>query len=512
MSLRSKLPTKELDDSTSSEVIILGDEDSTDDEDVIVCSPAGLGSTAISSQSAARIKSTNEQVGKAANEFTPFHLYRMTTTTSAAASKSNFQTNNGGTTTKYFRTLRQMIGFDDDRSIRKDKRKYQWLAIFNFLVDFSYLLEKLPEIFQFHRVIVFYGNSIGTGNIEEDEAIMNRWRQYLSGTGNTVEFIRLVPSDPPRSKTNPLSMKIPYGVHHTKMFLMGYHDEAEHRAMCRVVVHTANLLEGDIEYKTQGAYCQEFPLKKSNVDDGKQQRNHDNTVHQVVNPYKKPRMEKGGERKSNNAWPFDDEEENCPFEEDLITYLESYLYRTRQSWCNASSSRPVSASSTNNGFLSDTPMSWLQLIRQYDYSTAYAILIPSVPGRHKRNVYDNFGYLKLRQAIIQSTTFNQRHQSQHNDKRTAQTPAPIICQISSIGSLNEKWLDQFLSAIDSPTTQVLDPIREVSTGGKSKRVEDNRMPLSSRLKIIWPTMEEIRTSIEGYRGGNVSWLVLYFQR
>lgn len=321
---------------------------------------------------------------------------------------------------------------------------------------------------------------------------MNRWRQLLVGTGNTVEFIKCIPSDPPRSKTNPLPIKIPYGVHHTKMFLMGYRDETESQDFCRVVVQTANLIKGDIEYKTQGAYCQDFPLKQK--------------MHEVVNPYKKPRVEHRNEGKSNSGWPFNEEEDNCQFEEDLITYLESYRYLNRQTWCTHSSSSSSSATPSTNGCLSDKPMSWLQLVRQYDYSTAYVILIPSVPGRHKRDVYDNFGYLKLRQAIIQSSS-SLNHQSNGN-----RTPPQIICQISSIGSLNEKWIDQFLSAIDSSTTHDLDPtcnIASVRTGKKAMKGDEHQQrALSSRLKIIWPTMEEIRTSIEGYRGGNVSSVIM----
>jgi hypothetical protein len=485
--------------SSRRDVIVLdgdGDDDSSIDVDDDVAfvgtsqpppaaAAAAVGSISVPSQAttARRRGSTTPQL------FTPFYLYasRASTTTT---SYSYLQTNDGGKSTKYFRTLRQMIGFDNDDMTRRKKRKYQWLAIFNFLVDFSYLTKNLmPDLLQFHRIIVFYG----TNTDQEDEANMNRWRQLIVGTDSTVEFISLIPSDPPRSKTNPLPIKIPYGVHHTKMFLMGYRDETESRDYCRVVVHTANLIQGDIEYKMQGAYCQDFPLKPKTG----------NRVHQVVNPYKKQRVENQIEGKSSNSgWPFDDEEENCQFEEDLITYLESYRYLTRQTWCTASSSSSTSpAASTNDGYLSDKPMSWLQLIRQYDYSTAYAILIPSVPGRHRRNVYDNFGYLKLRQAIILSTS-----PQKQNGKRTT-PPAPLICQISSIGSLNVKWLDQFLSAIDSSSTHELDPEHDISSsgeGGKKSVHTDKQRPLSSRLKIVWPTMEEIRTSIEGYSGGGVS--------
>lgn len=455
--------------SSLADVIVLDcddcSDDDDDDDDVAFVGTSQSQTVAVGS--AAKLSNTNNTRGKKSTLpfFTPFHLYASRSSVSSTANAIHFQTNDGGTSAKYFRTLRQMIGFDDDnQSTIRNKKKYQWLAIFNFLIDFSYLFENLmPEIIRFHRVVVFYG----TDTDQEDETTMNRWRQLLVGTGNTVEFIKLIPSDPPRSKTNPLSMKIPYGVHHTKMFLMGYHDEIEEQAYCRVVVQTANLIKGDIEYKTQGAYCQDFPMKQKNK-------------------YKKPRVEQRDDRNSDSGWPYNEEEEDCQFEEDLITYLESYRYLTRQTWC------------TNSSFLSDKPMSWLQLLRQYDYSTAYAILIPSVPGRHKSSFYNNFGYLKLRRAIIESTSA--MHNQNHEKQTTVTTPpTPIICQISSIGSLNEKWLDQFLSAIDSLSTHNLDPTCNIASSGKSKKAV-----LSSRLKIIWPTTEEIRTSIEGYRGGNVS--------
>eukprot|EP00984_Skeletonema_dohrnii_P035845 scaffold36099_cov266-Skeletonema_dohrnii-CCMP3373.AAC.1 len=51
---------------------------------------------------------------------------------------------------------------------------------------------------------------------------MARWRELLSGSGNTVEFVQLDPSAPANSRTNPLPVQIEYGLHHTKMFLTGY--------------------------------------------------------------------------------------------------------------------------------------------------------------------------------------------------------------------------------------------------------------------------------------------------
>ncbi|KAL7554454.1 hypothetical protein ACHAWF_017905 [Thalassiosira exigua] len=385
----------------------------------------------------------------------PFHLFATTT------SKSGFR--DDGSAKKYFRTLRELIGLETAEG--RTRRKFQWLFVFNFLIDFEYLLEALlPDLLQFHRAVVFYGVSQGA------EA-MDQWKQLLAGTGNTVEFIQLVPSDPPRSRTNPLPMKIPYGVHHTKMFLVGYEDVTGDgsQSMCRVVVHTANLLLGDIEYKTQGAYCQDFPLK---------QKSQGAKMPKIVNPYKRKRDEL-----SRTSDLYDEEE--TPFEDDLVLYLESYRYLKRQSW-----------RSTSGGTRFLDNMSWLQLIRQYDFSKAYVVLIPSAPGRHKADVYHNFGFLKLRKAIVENVC------PQLQDGKDCRPP-PILCQFSSIGSLSEKWLHQFLSAIDHSATQSVDPIDNARNNGK-KGAEEKPPPLSSRMKIVWPTMDEIRTSIEGYQGGAVS--------
>ena len=68
------------------------------------------------------------------------------------------------------------------------------------------------------------------------------------------------------------------------MFLIGYRDGI------RVIVHTANLQEGDIHYKTQAAYIQDFPLKQE---------------------------------KSMSA---------SQFEKDLVSYVESYGFRNGHRW------------------------------------------------------------------------------------------------------------------------------------------------------------------------------------
>ncbi len=50
-------------------------------------------------------------------------------------------------------------------------------------------------------------------------------------------------------------LPIAYGTHHSKAFLLQY------ASGMRVVVHTANYIYADCNNKSQGLYCQDFPLK-----------------------------------------------------------------------------------------------------------------------------------------------------------------------------------------------------------------------------------------------------------
>jgi tyrosyl-DNA phosphodiesterase-1 len=89
----------------------------------------------------------------------------------------------------------------------------------------------------------------------------------------------------------------------------------------RVIIHTANLRYSDIHLKAQAAYIQDFSLKQ--------------------NPYVG----------------------YCEFEKDLLSYIESYQYHTSQAWDGQS-------------------RTLAQELRRYDFSSARAVLIPSIPGRH----------------------------------------------------------------------------------------------------------------------------------
>lgn len=296
-------------------------------------------------------------------------------------------------------SLREVLGFDGNRPTAT----IEWLVISNYLIDPEFLLEEVPELLSVPCTVVFY---------DSNDSPFTGWKRAVGD--ESIDFRCLRPSDPP-GPTNPTGQMIHYGVHHTKMFLVGFSD-----GKLRVVVHTANLRYVDIHLKSQGLYLQDFPLKS----------------------------------------PGSGVNTPTAFEKTLLDYLDTYKYTEPRVWTPGS----------EPGFLRG-------LIRRYDFSSACAVLIPSTPGYHRIDGKELRGHLKLRQAIIQNTTFNELAPAQS-----------IICQFSSMGSLSEKYLRELQGSMDTK---------------QARRILDNAAKDTSplRIKMVYPSVEEIRGSIEGYRGG-----------
>jgi len=168
------------------------------------------------------------------------------------------------------RTLRELILGDNNNN--NNDEPIQWLLIANYLVDFNFLLNEVPELVSIPNVVVFYGC----------EADPSNWLR--AAAPNRADFVQLNPQGTPRSRTNPLRYSFRSGTHHTKMFLVGRKNSV------RVVVHTANLIHCDIHSKAQAAYIEDFPIKTG---------------------------ENGG---------------RSEFEATLVQYVESYGYGMQQRW------------------------------------------------------------------------------------------------------------------------------------------------------------------------------------
>lgn len=119
---------------------------------------------------------------------------------------------------------------------------------------------------------------------------------------------------------------------------------------------------------------------------------------------------------------------------------------------------------------------WIDLIQQHDLSAAKVVLIGSVPGRHKDNGLRKWGHTRLEHVLKQYV------------KNVSGWP--VIGQFSSIGSLGmhkDKWLcSEWLKSMSSSKVEKFGILGVAS---------------NASLKLIFPTVENIRMSLEGYPAG-----------
>ncbi|XP_055449240.1 tyrosyl-DNA phosphodiesterase 1 isoform X2 [Psammomys obesus] len=142
---------------------------------------------------------------------------------------------------------------------------------------------------------------------------------------------------------------------------------------------------------------------------------------------------------------------------------------------------------------------WIDTIREHDLSETNVYLIGSTPGRFQGSHRDNWGHFRLRKLL-----------QAHAPSVPRGECWPIVGQFSSIGSLGpdeSKWLC-------SEFKESLLALRE-----------DGRTQARSvvPLHLIYPSVENVRTSLEGYpAGGSLpysiqtaekqNWLHSYFHK
>ncbi|XP_024530041.1 tyrosyl-DNA phosphodiesterase 1 [Selaginella moellendorffii] len=109
--------------------------------------------------------------------------------------------------------------------------------------------------------------------------------------------------------------------------------------------------------------------------------------------------------------------------------------------------------------------------RNFDFSNAAVRLIGSIPGYHSGPQLNKWGHMKLR-SILKEEKFDKKFQN-----------SPLVYQFSSLGSLDEKWMEEFSSSLSEGST-----------------LDGRRLGLGE-AQIIFPTVEDVRQSLEGYRAG-----------
>lgn len=110
--------------------------------------------------------------------------------------------------------------------------------------------------------------------------------------------------------------------------------------------------------------------------------------------------------------------------------------------------------------------------KKFDYSGSTVRLVASVPGYHAGSNLNKWGHMKIR-TVLEGCEFDKEF-----------FKAPLVYQFSSLGSLDERWMDEFGVSMSSG-------------------VSHDKLPLGSgKPSIIWPTVEDVRCSLEGYAAGN----------
>ncbi|KAH8512075.1 hypothetical protein H0E87_009321 [Populus deltoides] len=167
--------------------------------------------------------------------------------------------------------------------------------------------------------------------------------------------------------------------------------------------------------------------------------------------------------KSQGLWmqdfPWKEEKKpgkGCGFENDLVDYL------SMLKWPEFTVKLPNLGSISINA----------SFFKKFDYSHAAVRLIASVPGYHTGANLRKWGHMKL-QSVLQECTFDNEF------KRS-----PLVYQFSSLGSLDEKWMTELAISMSSGYAE-------------------DKTPLGLGVpQIIWPTVEDVRCSLEGYAAGN----------
>ncbi|CAM0906127.1 unnamed protein product [Alopecurus aequalis] len=147
---------------------------------------------------------------------------------------------------------------------------------------------------------------------------------------------------------------------------------------------------------------------------------------------------------------------NISFENDLVDYLRALK------WPEFRLNLPVAGDVNINA----------AFFRKFDYSSSTVRLIGSVPGYHVGPNIKKWGHMKLR-TVLEECIF---------DKLFCKSP--LIYQFSSLGSLDEKWMSEFACSLSA---------------GKA---EDGSPLGIGKPLIVWPTVEDVRCSIEGYAAGS----------
>jgi tyrosyl-DNA phosphodiesterase-1 len=128
--------------------------------------------------------------------------------------------------------------------------------------------------------------------------------------------------------------------------------------------------------------------------------------------------------------------------------------------------------------------SLVERLRQYDFASIRAALIASTPSRtnistNSSTKQTSWGWPGLKE-ILSTVPYQQEDISNQPN---------IIAQVSSIATLTEKWLVNFIEVVSTK-------------GGPRSGSFFGSKPKKPKFQVIFPIAEEIRQSLDGYASGS----------
>ena len=362
-----------------------------------------------------------------------------------------------------------------------------WVVLSSFMIDPIWLTSAWPGLFRdVRRIVMFHGSE---SNKDVGEKNMN------FAPGSHVERVFLTPRYPDGAQFRTHLGKmahINYGCYHAKFILIGF------PTGIRVIVTSANFIYSDFQQKSNGVYCQDFPLKQ-------------------------PPSAAAASTTTTTT--------TSPFEESLVDYIQTIL-RVKPE-CGAARSTPWPCSATGAASSASSSSASLEvplnvLLRRYDFSRAYGHLVATVPGFHLRNGGGpdgkrddrlKYGHMRVRSLLEREEgTFPPELVNVHRGGASSTPPqchvqqcggtrrSDVICQFSSWGIVSSSYgrsLQASFSA-GSARSSASSSASSSSAAGSSSAPSSSTLatPLGkAALGFVWPTQTQLRHSVEGYSAG-----------
>lgn len=138
-------------------------------------------------------------------------------------------------------------------------------------------------------------------------------------------------------------------------------------------------------------------------------------------------------------------------------------------------------------------------MRQYDFQTARVALVTSVPGtgknKHKGRDAHRYGHMRIRALLS-------REKDSGTIARLEEGGHKIVFQVSSLASRSPDptfWLHELLESCMPREAGV--EAEAKSNGPASIGAQAKARLLEDRLRVLWPSVEAVRSSSKGWISG-----------